>query len=457
MWVGCRDRYRELVTGDSPYPQRPPRPGPPPQGPPPRRQPPRPPEGQRPPEGTQVIRRDGRPPQNQPPQNRAWSQTPPPQNRNNWAPPQQPQPYRDPQQNRQPPQDRQAQQYRQAPPPPPRRTPPNQPPRQPPPRQQPPSAPRRRKNWGKRIGITLLVLLLAFVGAIFYVDNSLNRIDALPDYAGRVADTPGTNWLIVGSDSRDGLTPEQEQALATGGDTGPKRTDTIMLVHVPKSGKTTMVSIPRDSYVPIPGEGSDKINAAFAWGGAPLLVQTVEEATGLRIDHYAEIGFSGFAGIVDAVGGVNVCLDSPIDDPLAGINLPAGCQDLTGSEALGFVRTRATALADLDRMNNQRKFMSALLSKATSPTTFLNPFRLWSLATDTAKSLQVDNGDHIWNLASLAWALRGGMTTTTVPVGGFDYVDGSGDVLLWDKTKASQFFDALANDQQIPAELVTPG
>jgi LCP family protein required for cell wall assembly len=303
----------------------------------------------------------------------------------------------------------------------------------------------------------VLVLLLAFVGAVFYVDNSLNRIDALPDYAGRVADTPGTNWLIVGSDSRDGLTPEQEQALATGGDTGPKRTDTIMLVHVPKSGKTTMVSIPRDSYVPIPGEGSDKINAAFAWGGAPLLVQTVEEATGLRIDHYAEIGFSGFAGIVDAVGGVNVCLDSPIDDPLAGINLPAGCQDLTGSEALGFVRTRATAMADLDRMNNQRKFMSALLSKATSPTTFLNPFRLWSLATDTAKSLQVDNGDHIWNLASLAWALRGGMTTTTVPVGGFDYVDGSGDVLLWDKTKASQFFDALANDQQIPAELITTG
>uniref|UniRef100_UPI002119E04F LCP family protein n=2 Tax=Nocardiaceae TaxID=85025 RepID=UPI002119E04F len=335
------------------------------------------------------------------------------------------------------------------------RTPPNAPPRPPePPKQR---RPRKRRSWGKRIGITLLVLLLALAGAIYYVDSSLNRIDALPDYAGRVADTPGTNWLIVGSDSREGLTPEQEQALATGGDTGPKRTDTVILVHVPKSGKTTMVSIPRDSYVPIPGYGSDKINAAFAFGGAPLLVQTVEEATGLRIDHYAEIGFSGFAGIVDAVGGVNVCLAQPIDDPLAGINLPAGCQDLKGSDALGFVRTRATALADLDRMNNQRQFMSALLSKATSPTTFLNPFRLWPLVSDTAKSLQVDEGDHIWNLASLAWALRGGMTTTTVPVAGFEDVDGSGNVLLWDKARASQFFDALANDQQIPQDLITTG
>ena len=405
-----------------------------------------------PPEGPTVIRRDGRPPQ-QNPANQAWSQVPPqaPQQprRADWAPTQRPQPFQDDPRRRDP--QRQAK-YAPAPP---RRTPPNAPPRPPePPKQR---RPRKRRSWGKRIGITLLVLLLALAGAVYYVDSSLNRIDALPDYAGRVADTPGTNWLIVGSDSREGLTPEQEQALATGGDTGPKRTDTVILVHVPKSGKTTMVSIPRDSYVPIPGYGSDKINAAFAFGGAPLLVQTVEEATGLRIDHYAEIGFSGFAGIVDAVGGVNVCLAQPIDDPLAGINLPAGCQDLKGSDALGFVRTRATALADLDRMNNQRQFMSALLSKATSPSTFLNPFRLWPLVSDTAKSLQVDEGDHIWNLASLAWALRGGMTTTTVPVAGFEDVDGSGNVLLWDKARASQFFDALADDQQIPQDLITTG
>lgn len=402
-----------------------------------------------------MIRRDGRAPRpNQNPANRAWSQPPqaPPQRAQpprDWAPTQRPQPYQDTRRQPPPPPPRQAQ-YAPAPP---RRTPP------PPPRPEPAKQrrPRRRRSWGTRIAIAALALLLALGGATFYVDRSLNRIDALPDYAGRVADTPGTNWLIVGSDSREGLTPEQEQALATGGDTGPQRTDTIILVHVPKSGKTTMVSLPRDSYVPIPGNGSDKINASFALGGAPLLVQTVEEATGLRIDHYAEIGFAGFAGVVDAIGGVNLCLNQAIDDPLAGINLPAGCQDLKGSDALGFVRSRATALADLDRMNNQRQFMSALLAKATSPGTFLNPFRLWPLVSDTASSLKVDEGDHVWNLASLAWALRGGMTTTTVPVSGFEDVDGSGNVLLWDRERASRFFDALANDQQIPQDLVTVG
>ncbi|MFD4184078.1 LCP family protein, partial [Rhodococcus sp. NPDC058514] len=210
------------------------------------------------------------------------------------------------------------------------------------------------------------------------------------------------------------------------------------------------------SYVTIPGWGQDKINAAFAidGGGPQLLVQTVEGATGLRMDHYAEIGFGGFAGIVDSIGGVNICVPYPIDDPLAGINLQPGCQDLTGAQALGFVRTRATPMADLDRMNNQRAFMSALLKKATSVGTLINPFRLWPMATKTAASLQVDEGDHLWNLAGLAWAMRGDPITTTVPVGGFEVVD-VGDVLLWDSERASAFFEALAEDRPVPAELLT--
>lgn len=318
--------------------------------------------------------------------------------------------------------------------------------------------PRRRRHWGRRFAITLLVLVLALAGATYYVDGTLNRIDALPGYAGRVGDTPGTNWLLVGSDSRTGLTPEQEQELATGGETGSDRTDTIIVIHVPSSGgAATMVSIPRDSYVAIPGYGQDKINAAFSFGGPPLLAQTIEEATGLHIDHYAEIGFGGFAGIVDAIGGVEMCLQSAIEDPLAGINLPPGCQELTGPQALGFVRSRATALADIDRMNNQRAFMSALLAKATSPGTWLNPFRLWPLVSDTAKSLRVDEGDHVWDLAQLAWAMRGDLVTTTVPVGGFEDVDGAGNVLLWDRERALQFFDALENDRPVPPELITTG
>ena len=298
---------------------------------------------------------------------------------------------------------------------------------------------------------------MVFGGLVYYVDSSLTRVDALSNYDGRIADTPGTNWLLVGSDSRTGLTPEEEAALSTGGETGPSRTDTIILIHIPEGGgATTMVSLPRDSYVSIPGYGQDKLNASFAFEGAPLLVQTVEGATGIRIDHYAEIGFGGFAGIVDAIGGVDVCLQNAIYDPLAGIDLPAGCQELSGSDALGFVRTRATALADLDRMNNQRQFMAALLSKATSPSTFLNPLRLWPLVKDTADSLSVDEGDHIWNLASLAWAMRGDLVTTTVPVSGFENTD-VGNVLLWDSDRASQFFGALAEDRQIPEDLRTSG
>nr|WP_330133389.1 LCP family protein [Rhodococcus artemisiae] len=307
------------------------------------------------------------------------------------------------------------------------------------------------------MGALLAVLLVAAVAGVVYFDGKLDRIDALADYEGRIGDTPGTNFLLVGSDSRIGLTPEQEQELATGGDVGPDRTDTILLVHVPSGGgATTMVSLPRDSYVPVPGFGQDKLNASFALGGPQLLVQTVEGATGIHIDHYTEIGFSGFASIVDAVGGVDICVPYPIDDPLAGLQLEAGCQELNGAQSLGFVRTRATPLADLDRMNNQRLFMSALLGKATSPTTFLNPFRLWPLVSGAAGSVRVDEGDHLWNLGRLAWAMRGETVTATVPVGGFEDVYGVGNVLLWDRERAIQFFGALEQDQQIPADLLAP-
>ncbi|EUA43747.1 cell envelope-related function transcriptional attenuator common domain protein [Mycobacterium xenopi 3993] len=152
----------------------------------------------------------------------------------------------------------------------------------------------------------MLLATASVLGGALWLDTSLRRTPVLTDYPGRPAPGRGTTWLLVGSDSRQGLTVEQQQALSTGGDTGNGRTDTILLVHVPgigSSSPTTMVSIPRDSYVPIPGYGGDKINAAFAMGGAPLLAQTVEQATGLRLDHYVEIGFSGFARLVDALGG----------------------------------------------------------------------------------------------------------------------------------------------------------
>ena len=319
-----------------------------------------------------------------------------------------------------------------------------------------PRKPRRKRAWGQLIWLTFVIIVLlisaGILGGTLWLETALHRGPVLTDYPGRPASGRGSNWLLVGSDSRQGLTVQQQQALATGGDTGNGRTDTMLLVHVPALGSrtpTTMVSIPRDSYVPIPGYGRDKINAAFAMGGAPLLAQTVEQATGLRLDHYAEVGFSGFAGLVDALGGITVCPTAPMNDPLAGIDLPAGCQKLAGNDALGYVRSRDTPRADLDRMVNQRQFMSAVLHRAASPAVWLNPWRWYSVAHAAVGALTVDRGDHAWDMARLGWALHGSTTALTVPIGEFTGSD-VGSVVVWDHEKAAQLFDALAGDQSVP-------
>ncbi|OBK76655.1 LytTR family transcriptional regulator [Mycobacterium sp. 1274761.0] len=304
--------------------------------------------------------------------------------------------------------------------------------------------------------LVAVLLTVGVIGTAFWVDIKLHRIPALTAYTDRPAEGRGTTWLLVGSDSRQGLTPEQQEELGTGGDIGNGHTDTIMLVHIPApwSGTpTTMVSIPRDSYVEIPDYGTDKINASFSFGGAPLLAQTVEQATGVRLDHYAEVEFDGFARLVDAVGGVTMCPPEPISDPLAGIDLPAGCQELDGRNALGYVRTRATPRADLDRMANQRQFMSTLMHRASSPSVWLNPLRWYPMAHAAADSLTVDTGAHVWDLARLAWALRGDITRTTVPIGEFTGSD-SGSVVVWDEEIADQLFAALRSDTRVPQDVL---
>jgi LCP family protein required for cell wall assembly len=303
------------------------------------------------------------------------------------------------------------------------------------------------------------VLALMVIGFAGYIDRSLQRTDALADYPGRVADTPGTNWLIVGSDSRAGLTPDQAARLATGDEAaaGGGRTDTIMLMHVPallSGGQLTVVSLPRDSSVPLAGHGRVKLNAAYALGGPALLVQTVERATGVHLDHYAEIGFGGFAGLVDDVGGVQLCPTEPISDPLAGLNIPAGCQVLDGPQSLGYVRTRHSPRGDLDRVVRQREFLGALIGRASSPTVLLNPFRAGPLAADAPDTVTVDNGDHVWHLARLGWAMRslsgGNAVTMTVPIAGFGPVSDGSSGVLWDRAQAGLLFDALAQDRPVP-------
>ncbi|HEY6423866.1 MAG TPA: LCP family protein [Pseudonocardiaceae bacterium] len=309
------------------------------------------------------------------------------------------------------------------------------------------------------LGAVLGILLLLVIGLAVYVDHSLNRVDALADYPGRIGDTAGTNWLIVGSDSRAGLTPEQAAKLATGDAAGVagQRPDTIMLMHIPGStsgNSPTLVSLPRDSSVPIPGHGHLKINAAVAIGGPTLLVQTVEKVTGVHVDHYVEIGFAGFAGLVDDVGGVQVCPREPLSDPLAGLNIPAGCQVLDGPQALGYVRTREFPNGDLERVVHQREFLSALVARASSPAVLLNPFRAVPLAADTPGTITVDNGDRVWDLARLGWAMHslagGNAVTTTVPIAGFGQVDDGSTGVLWNREQALRLFDALAQDEPVP-------
>ncbi len=315
--------------------------------------------------------------------------------------------------------------------------------------------PRLRGRGLRRALVIALVLVLALVvGGYFYLDSKLNRIDVLNDYSGRPAATPGQDWLLVGSDSRAGLSREERNELSTG-NAGGRRTDTMMLLHIPSGGgKATLVSLPRDSYVPIPGRSPNKLNAAFAFGGPQLLVQTVEKVTDIRIDRYMEIGFGGFVDVVNDLGGVHMCIPRSIEDPKAALDIKAGCQDLDGPTALGYVRTRATARADLDRVQRQREFFRAVVDRASSPSVLFNPFRVVPLARSSADAVAVDDGTHLFDLGRLAWAMRGDPLTTTVPVGGTPTISGVGSVVQWDRANALRLFSALAADKPVPNDLL---
>ncbi|MER5862749.1 LCP family protein [Kitasatospora sp. NPDC002040] len=337
----------------------------------------------------------------------------------------------------------------------------------------PPRAPRpANARWPRsrkiKVGVygTLAALMLTAAGTWFWAGSKLNHENVLVSYDGRPPAGKGTNWLIVGSDSREGLTDADEDALHTGSAVG-KRSDSMMLLHVGDNGNTLM-SIPRDSWVTVPahpntnGNGktvpatTTKINAAFNTGGGKLLVQTVEHNTGLRIDHYAEIGFAGFVGIVDSVGGVDMCIDKPIADKDSGLNLKAGCQSLSGKESLAFVRQRhQMADQDLGRMRNQQKFLSALANQAASPGTLLNPFTFYPMVSSGLGTLIVDDDAGLGDLGSLFLAMRsvsgGEGKSMTVPIANPDFRTPTGEsAVKWDTAKAKQVFDAFKGDTAVP-------
>ena len=317
--------------------------------------------------------------------------------------------------------------------------------------------PRGWRRWvrPRRIlaGLVVLVVVLGVAAAGLYFDlnSKLTRVNVLTPTGFTSA---GTNWLIAGSDSRGGLTRAEEAQLALGHDISGGRSDTIMLLHMPSNGtRPTLVSIPRDSYVPIPGHGYNKINAAYSLGGPKLLIQTVQNRTGLHIDHYMGIGFGGLVDVVNDVGGVTVCLPGPMKDPKAGLNLKQGCQTLNGGQALSFVRTREFPLGDLQREQDQRALLKSLLAKMTSGGTLVNPFAAIPAASGAASSLTVDQGTNLTQLVSVALALRNPVTTM-VPFGGFGN-SSAGSVVEWNAAEAKVFFHDLATDTPLPKNLIT--
>ena len=335
-------------------------------------------------------------------------------------------------------------------------TPPVQPPvhepATPPPSTPPPAPTRRRARRRparvvRRIAVILLVVAVYLVGIPLVTWSQVTRADATP--AGkRPAEQPGTLFVLAGSDSREGLTGDEQQQLGTGSDAG-RRSDTLMLLYVPPSGKAALVSLPRDSWVSIPGHGKNKINAAYSFGGPTLLVQTVEQNTGLRVDGYAEIGFGGFAAMVDAVGGIELCPKEAIKDRDSNLDIPAGCQRFDGATALGYVRMRkADPLGDLGRVQRQREVLGVLAKQVVSPLTVVLPWRYWGVNSAGARAMTLGSDTGLPQMAGLASGVAkvatGDGITLTVPVANADLTTSAGSAVAWDAASAKQLFGDLA-------------
>ncbi|MCL2782790.1 MAG: LCP family protein [Propionibacteriaceae bacterium] len=315
-----------------------------------------------------------------------------------------------------------------------------------PPKSKPPSRPKVKRV----LLIVLLVLALWLAFLIYAPIHAWNKVGTVNDSpAGtRPPNQPGTAILLVGSDSRAGLTPE-EQAQWTTGDIAGSRTDVMMIYYIPPTGDPAIISLPRDSYLPIPGHKSNKLNAAYAFGGAPLLIQTVEDATGLRIDGYLEIGFAGFVSLVDLVGGVQVCLDKPMVDTDSGTNLPAGCQTLDGTKALGYVRQRhQDPLGDLGRVQRQREIMTKVIQKLAKPSTVINPVRYWKTCQTLPLMITRGQSTGLSTMAKIALSglhvAKGNAISLTVPISNPNATTSAGSSVLWDDAKAKAMFGMIA-------------
>jgi LCP family protein required for cell wall assembly len=324
-------------------------------------------------------------------------------------------------------------------------------------------------------GISIAVLAISAISALAFgtVTASINKIDVFSGIDKRPEKkSTAMNYLLVGSDTREGLSKEELKALRVGSiaTAAGKRSDTMLLVHISKArDKAVLISIPRDTFALIPEHKSksgklipaaySKINSSFNWGGAPLLIQTVEEMTELKIDHYIEINFAGFARIVDSIGGVEVCTKKNINDPKSHLILEAGVHTLNGIESLKYVRTREfDGLGDLGRMQRQQAFMSAVLRKATSAGVLLNPITMASFINSSLSAVTTDSELKNSDLIALAKQIKSLSTssvrTLTVPLSNLNYYsNGVTSAVLWDPVLAPQLWTRLREDQAVVDEV----
>ena len=327
-----------------------------------------------------------------------------------------------------------------------------------------PRAPRGpRPGRGRRVVSVVVVALLAWAAFVvvtpLHAWSQVTREDTTP--TGTRPDAgDGHTYLLVGSDSREGLTAAQRKALGVGGDASGRRTDSIILVHTPGgSGKPVLVSVPRDSYLPIPGHGRNKVNAAFSIGGPKLLARTLEQATGLPIDGYVEIGFGGFAGVVDSLGGVDVCVKRAIKDAKAHIDLAKGCQTLDAKNALGYARARySDPRGDLGRAERQRQLLGAIMKTAATPSTVLIPWRWWGFTHTAASSVVLGEDTSLPDtyrvLSTMRKVSSDQALSLVVPLSTTDATTAAGSSVLWDEKRADALFTMLHDGtplEQAPA------
>ena len=307
------------------------------------------------------------------------------------------------------------------------------------------------------------------------VTGSLEKVDAFSGLKARPKKaSTAVNYLLVGSDTREGLSWVELKALRVGSTASAagKRSDTMLLVHISKArDKAVIISLPRDTLVTIPARTTStgkiisatkaKLNAAFNWGDAPLLIEVIESMTNLRIDHYIEINFAGFAHMVDALGGIQVCSKVAIKDPNSHLVLSAGVHTLNGIESLKYVRTRDfDGMGDLGRMQRQQQFMSSVIRKATSSGVLLNPVKLVNFLNAALSTVKTDSTLRSGDLLDLAKQLRNlsssKVRTLTVPLSNVNHNEpGIGSTVIWDPILAPDLWMRLRQDKAV-VDVVVP-